>query len=451
MSFSNPIIEAGVAGLCDLYADRAVTPVEACEAYLSRIDRLDGALGAYVFVDREGALAAAHESAERWRNGAALSLLDGQPIAVKANIAVEGLPWHAGIGAYRDRIAGADASAVARLREGGAVILGVLNMSEGGFGGSMDNPWFGRTHNPWLHDHIPGSSSGGGAAAVAAGLCAAALGTDTLGSVRGPSALSGVFGHKPTLGLIPTDGVVGLSWTLDHVGVHGRSADDCARLLAGASGAETELAEEISQPAVLATLREAPIGALQWAGVEVEWEVMDAYQTTLDAARAAGLTVEPVVLEDYDFADRSQLFLLCAAEAMVEHAEMLAEDPKGFSAAFRARLALGMDKTAADLAAAYRELAVAAESVRAQLCGFTGLLMPATPVATRPFEAEHPAMTQFTALANVLGLPATVFPVGLDQRGRPLAAQALAWEDDTALGLARLLGRNLGAPPSFHG
>jgi aspartyl-tRNA(Asn)/glutamyl-tRNA(Gln) amidotransferase subunit A len=178
---------------------------------------------------------------------------------------------------------------------------------------------------------------------------------------------------------------------------------------------------------------------------------MDAYQATLDAARAAGLTIEPVVLQGYDFADHSDLFLLCAAEAMVEHAEMLAEDPKGFSAAFRARLALGKTKTAADLANAYRELASAADSVRAQLSGFTGLLMPATPAATRPFEAEPPVMTQFTALANVLGLPATVFPVGLDQRGRPLAAQALGWEDDTTLGLAKLLGRNLGAPPSFHG
>src|ERR1700760_4958995 len=114
MAFANPIVAAGVSGLCELYADRAVTPVEACEAYLSRIDRLDGALGAYVAVDREGALAAAHESAERWRRGAALSLLAGQPIAVKANIAVQGLPWHAGIGAYRDRIAEEDAAAVQR-------------------------------------------------------------------------------------------------------------------------------------------------------------------------------------------------------------------------------------------------------------------------------------------------------------------------------------------------
>jgi aspartyl-tRNA(Asn)/glutamyl-tRNA(Gln) amidotransferase subunit A len=451
MSFTNPIIEAGVAGLCDLYADRAVTPVEACEAYLSRIEGLDGALGAYVHVDRDGAMAAAHESAERWRRGAALSLLDGQPIAVKANIAVAGLPWHAGIGAYRDRVAETDAGAVARLRDGGAVILGVLNMSEGAFGGSMANPWFVKTHNPWLHDHIPGSSSGGSAAAVAAGLCAGALGTDTLGSVRIPASLCGVFGHKPTLGLIPIDGVTALSWTLDHVGVLGRSADDCARLLAGASGAEAELAKEIAQPAGLETLRGAPVAALEWAGVDLEPEVMEAYQATLAAARASGLELEPIVLEAYDFADRDGLFLLCAAEAMVEHAAMLQQDPEGFSPAFRKRLALGSEKTAADLARAYRDLAMAAEAVRAQLSSYAAVLTPATPIAASAYAAENPVMTQFTALANVLGLPSTVFPVGLDRRGRPLAAQALAWEDDTALGLAKLLGRDLGGPPAFQG
>ena len=455
MSFTNPIIEAGMAGLCDLYADRAVTPVEACEAYLSRIEGLDGGLGAFVTVDRDGALAAAHASAERWSRGAALSLLDGQPIAVKANIAVEGLPWHAGIGAYRDRIAEADAGCVARLRERGAVILGLTNMSEGAFGGSMDNPWFVKTHNPWAHDHIPGSSSGGSAAAVAAGLCAGALGTDSLGSVRMPSALCGVFGHKPTLGLIPTDGVVTLSSTLDHVGVHARSAEDCARFVAAAAGAgagaEAELADEIVNPADLATLKQAPVAALLWTGVTVEDEVMAAYQAAIDAAREAGLEVTPLRLEGYDFADRGRQFLLCAAEAMVEHEAMLKADPGGFSPDFLKRLALATDQTAADLARAYHALGVAAEGVREQLSGFAAILMPATPILTRPFAPEHPVMTQFTGLANVLGLPASVFPVGLDPSGRPLAAQAVAWDDDTALGLAALLGRNLGAPPSYQG
>ncbi|OYX34674.1 MAG: hypothetical protein B7Y99_05095 [Caulobacterales bacterium 32-69-10] len=451
MSFANPIIEAGITGLCDLYADRAVTPVEACEGYLSRIDGLDGSLNAYVAVDAEGARAAAYASAERWSKGQALSRLDGMPIAVKANIAVQGLPWHAGIDAYRARIAEEDAACVAHLRSAGAVILGVLNMHEAAFGGTSDNPWFGRVANPWARDFIPGGSSGGSAAAVAAGLCAGALGTDTLGSVRIPSALCGVFGHKPTLGLIPTDGVVALSWTLDHVGVHARSADDLGRLLAGSSGAEAELAAEISQPADLETLRQAPLAALSWDGVEVEDEVRETYEQAITDARAAGLEVEMLSLGGYNFADRSDLYLICAAEASVEHTEALLSAAEGFSPALMERMNLGRTHSAIDLARAYRELATVAAHVREQLSPFSGLLLPATPRTATRSHAPAPVMTPFTALANVLGLPATAFPMGLSDEGRPIGCQALAWEDETTLGLARLLGRNLGAPPAYQG
>jgi aspartyl-tRNA(Asn)/glutamyl-tRNA(Gln) amidotransferase subunit A len=451
MSFSNPIIEAGVAGLVRLYLDRAVTPVEACEAYLSRIHGLDGALGAYVHVDAEGARTAAHASAERWSRGAALSMLDGQPIAVKANIAVTGLPWHAGIGAYRDRVAEADAACVARLREAGAVILGLLNMSEGAFGGTMDNPWFGRTHNPWSHDYTPGNSSGGAGAAVAAGLCAAALGTDTTGSVRVPAALTGVFGHKPTMGLISCEGVVPLSWTLDHVGVLARSADDCAHVLAGASGAEAELAAEIAQPAAPEALKAAPLAALAWDAPAVDDQAAEAFEAAVAEARAAGLEVETVRLAGYDFADLSRLELICAAEASVVHAEAMAAPGEGFSPQFRARLRQGAANSAADLARAYHGLALVAEQVRAQLSPFAGLLTPATPRPAPAFGAEGAPLIPFTALANVLGLPATVFPVGVCDDGRPLGVQAIAWDDETSLGLARLLGRDLGAPPAMQG
>ena len=161
-SFSNPIIAAGIAGLRALYADRAVTPVEAVDAYLSRIGGLDGGLGAFVHVDAVGARAAAHASSERWRKGRILSPIDGAPIAVKANIAVAGLPWHGGVGAYRERLAEADAECVSRLRAAGAVILGLTNMHEGAFGATTDNPWFGRTHNPWRHGVTAGGSSGPG-------------------------------------------------------------------------------------------------------------------------------------------------------------------------------------------------------------------------------------------------------------------------------------------------
>ena len=451
MSFTNPIIEAGASGLCALYANRAVTPVEACQAYLSRIAGLDGALGAYVEVDREGALAAAHESAERWRQGEALSSIDGLPVAVKANIAVRGLRWHAGLAAFRDRIAEDDAAVVARLREAGAVILGTLSMAEGAFSSGPTSPWLPRIHNPWAHDHSPGISSGGAGAAVAAGLCAAAIGTDTLGSVRIPASYCGVFGHKPTLGLISTEGVVPVSWTLDHVGVLARSAEDCGRLLAAATGAEADLAGDLAQPATREELMAAPVAALLWDGVAVEPEVQASLDAAVAAARAAGLEVEPLRLDAYSFVDPEDLLLVGAAEATAEHGLLMAEIADGFSAGYRGRLEAGSTRTAADLAGAYRRLAAMAEAVREQLTPYAGLLMPSTPTAAPAYADATVPARQFTALGNLLGLPACAFPTGLDASGRPLSVQALAWDDDTALGLAQLLGRDLGGPPAFQG
>ena len=452
-SFSNAIVAAGVSGLRDLYLDRAVTPVEATAAYLSRIHGLDGALGAFNDLDAGRAREDAHRSAERWHAGAALSALDGVPIAVKANIAVEGLPWHAGIGAYRERRAEADARCVANLRAAGAVILGTLNMHEGAFGATTDNPWFGRTHNPWRHSVTAGGSSGGSGAATAAGLCAGALGSDTLGSVRIPSSYCGVYGHKPTQGLIPTDGVVAMSWTLDHVGVHGRSADDCARLLAGACGAEPDLAEEIAEPATPESLREAPLAVLDLDGApSVDAAVAQAYAAVIRSAEEAGLTVRRIRLEGYDFAEALRLgVMISGAESAVEHKEAMERMVDGFSPALRARIRPGAEQSGAELAGAYRALGRLSQSVREQLSDYAGLLLPTTPTPAFTFDQpEPPVAALFTTLANVLGLPATAFPTGMDG-DLPLSAQALAWDDETALGLARLLGHSLGPPPAFRG
>lgn len=259
------------------------------------------------------------------------------------------------------------------------------------------------------------------------------------------------YGHKPTLGLISTEGVVVLSWTLDHVGVHARSAEDCARLVAGASGAEAELAAEIAKPASLEMLRETPVAALEIDGLGVEPEVAAAYARVLERARAAGLEIEMVRLAGYDFLDRSRLVLVAAAEAGVEHADALLASPAGFSEELNGKLAQGRERSAVDLARAYRELGASAEAVRVEISGFSALLSPATPRAATPIEQGSPVNSHFTALGNVLGLPATVFPAGLTDDGLPIGVQALAWDDETSLGLAKALGQDLGVPPSFRG
>lgn len=431
MSFHNPIVEAGVAGLAELFRARAVTPSEATEVYLARIERLNPSLGAVTALDAEGARAAAEASAARWRDGEALSDLDGVPIAVKANIALAGLPWTSGIGAYRGRLPARDAETVERLRAAGAVILGALNMHEGALGATTDNLAYGRCHNPYRHGWTPGGSSGGSGAAVAAGLCAAALGTDTMGSVRIPSAYCGVFGFKPARGFIATLGVEPLSWTYDHVGVHARSIQDTRLLAEAASG----------QPLALKAPA-GPIAVLDFEGqVEVEPAVAAAFAATVEAARVAGLEVVALRLPDYDFSRlRRAGLLVCEAEGAVIHATALAEDPEGFSPEFKGLLNWGANQPAIKLARAYRDLAQAVAEVETRLAPFSALLTPTAPQTAFAFDQGAPAnQADFTALAAFTGAPAVAFPTGLSPDGLPLSGQIVSRDPAVALALAETL------------
>jgi aspartyl-tRNA(Asn)/glutamyl-tRNA(Gln) amidotransferase subunit A len=443
MTFANPVVEAGVAGLARLFAERAVTPGEAAEVYLSRIERLNPSINAFLSVDAEGARAAAAASSARWAQGQPLSPLDGVPIGVKANIAVANLPWHAGIAAYRERIASADAACVARLRAAGAVILGVLNMHEGALGATTDNPAFGRCDNPHRAGFTPGGSSGGSGSAVAAGLCAAALGTDTMGSVRIPSAYCGVFGHKPARGLVSTEGVIDLSWTLDHVGPHARSAEDCRLVLEALSGASAGSPD----------LFERPLAVLDYEGqVEVQPGVAAAQDRAVEAARAAGFSLMPLRLSDYDYGAVRRLGLLVSeVEGFTVHEAMLAERPEGFSSAFADGLAWGARQPAPKLARAYRELSRLSAQVRGLLEPYAGLLAPTAPQTAFAFGGDTPAnQADFTALANVTGLPATAFPTGVDADGLPTSVQVMSWAEAHGLSVAERLATPIGAPRGFQ-
>ncbi len=156
--------------------------------------------------------------------------LAGVTIGVKANIAVKGLPWTAGLDAYRNRIAQEDAKTVARLRDEGAMIVGTLNMEEGALGAKTDNPFFGAVQNPHRIGYSPGGSSGGSGAAVAAGLCDAALGTDTMGSVRIPASHCGVYGFKPATAAVSQHGLEPADLTLDAIGPMARSLEMLQRV-----------------------------------------------------------------------------------------------------------------------------------------------------------------------------------------------------------------------------
>jgi len=415
-TLDDPVLAAGVAGLAGLYRSGASDPVEVTAGYIDRIDRRNGALGAMVAVDAARATAAAQASHARWAAGHPLSALDGVPIAVKANIAIAGQPWTAGIAAYGSRMADQDAACVARLRGAGAVILGLTNMDEGALGARGDNAFLGRCDNPHAQGFSPGGSSGGSAAAVAAGFCAAALGTDTIGSVRIPASFCGVFGHKPRQALIDQRGVVPLSPRFDHVGVLARSADDCAALLGvtcGSGGKRIGVLDLTGYPAI------APGVA---AGL----------------TRVAGGAV-PVRLA-FDFARIRRLLLIVAeVEGAAVHGEMLHECPEGFSPGLSRLLRWGEGDGQSRYAAALAEIAAAEQTAEAALAGYDALLLPSTPQCAFAHDAPAPDdQADFMTLAIALGWPATAFPTGFSH-GLPTGAQVIARDDATCLGIARAL------------
>src|SRR2546427_227789 len=263
MQSSSPktdLVFLSLTELSELIRARKVSPVEVTRTILERIERLNPALDAFITVTRDVAMKSAQEAEleiqqKKWRGP-----LHGVPIAIKDLFDTAGIKTTAGSAVFKDRVPEQDAEVIRRLKSAGAVLLGKTNMHEFAFGGSSLVTYFGGVHNPWDLGRIAGGSSGGSAAAVAAGLCYGALGSDTAGSIRNPAAYCGIVGHKPTYGLVSTRGVIPLSWTLDHVGPMTRTVSDTALLLEAISGYDPEEITSVRMdvPNYTAALRARP-------------------------------------------------------------------------------------------------------------------------------------------------------------------------------------------------
>lgn len=426
----------GAAALGRALARRETTARAVTQAYLDRIAALNPRLAIYTQVAAQDALAAADAADARLAIGQGLGPLDGVPIAVKDNIAVAGLAWTSGVEARRDRIAQEDAFCVTLLREQGCVILGTLNMHEGALGATTDNAAYGRCQNPWRPGHTPGGSSGGSGAAVAAGLCAAALGTDTMGSVRIPAAYCGVFGFKPSYGRISSDGLGHLSWSLDHIGPIARRAEDLRLLISvlatGHAGALVTRPSDdyrdfwLDEPARFADLR---IGVLE-TDVGVEPGVAAAFSAALEQLSGLGATLEP--FRPATFAPgvlRRRGLLISEAEGAVAFAEELAAG-NGLSEGFRALLDYGARQPAVRLASAHHDVLSARAAIRKQMAfqGLDLLVSPTAPQIAFAHGAPAPAsQADFTCLGNVADLPAASVPIGFCE-GLPVGLHLMGGE-----------------------
>nr|WP_070959093.1 amidase [Hyphomonas sp. Mor2] len=367
--------------------------------------------------------------------------------AAKSNIAVKDLPLTAGCEAYRTRLAKEDAPVIERIRAAGGTVLGTVNMHEGALGATTDNEAYGRTLNPWGAELTPGGSSGGSGAAVAAGLCDVALGTDTMGSVRIPAAYCGVQGHKPTTGLVPDGGVVPLSTTLDHVGPLARNVATLWRALHTLAG-WGEPAE--LKPASLNGLR---IGLWDGGGaVQLTSAVARGFVRVVSAIEARGAktdTFEPPVY-DYSRSRRAGL-VVSEVEGAKEHG-VTADGPRpdGLSDTFYALLNWGVQQSEEKVQAAYDHVAQVHRSAKSVWEDFDYILAPTAPQEAFAFSEPAPAnQADFTAWADFARLPATAIFTGLSKQGRPLSVQVIGPEgsDRDTLGVAAAMEDLFGKPP----
>ena len=353
------------AALGEGFSSGQLDPRDVLAACVERIAECDDVVGACNhWADIGAAREQAANSAFRWDNGTPLSPLDGVPFGVKANIAVRDMPWHAGVAALKDRLADRDAACVARLRAAGMIPVAVFNMHEGALGVSTANPAFGTTRNPHDPARIAGGSSGGSAAAVAAGMVPVALGTDSLGSVRLPSALCGVLGYKPARNEIPLDGVVPLAPSLDHVGVHARSMADVVAVMSLFTG------DQPSEPRI------PPFSRWRTA-VTVEAGLACACERFID-----GCDVRATV--DWSDVDLGKVrragLVICERAAAGGFRDVLRDKPQGFSTEFRELIAWAERQPIAKIQQADAFLAEAAARLRRDL-DTTLLVGPTTPCA----------------------------------------------------------------------
>jgi aspartyl-tRNA(Asn)/glutamyl-tRNA(Gln) amidotransferase subunit A len=427
------------------------SPVELVKACLNRIESIDNRLHSFITITGDLALRQAEQAAQEITSGNYRGPLHGIPIALKDLYATKGIRTTCHSALLEHWVPDYDATTVAKLHEAGVVLLGKLGMHEFAFGGpSVDAP-FPAVRNPWNVAHIPGGSSSGSGAAVAAGLCYGALGSDTGGSIRTPSSHCGIVGIKPTYGRVSRYGVVPLSWSLDHAGPMARSVEDCAILLQAIAGydAKDPASANVAVPDFSAGLKDG-IKGLRVGVPRAGWfdenkgtdsETEAAFNQSLKVLQALGATILEIDGHPFSVARKANQTILIS-EAYAYHEKTLQSTPEKIGSSARRRILEGAFITAADYITALRARTVLNEQIRAN---FSRVDVFATPSAPRPPEAfetmdpnEGNLRPSFTNPFNLTGLPAISVPCGFTQGELPSGLQIVAqpFEESLALRVA---------------
>jgi len=429
---------------------REISAEEIARAALDRIEKLDPQINAFITVMAEEALQTARRCDMELAAGQDRGLLHGIPVAVKDLYDTAGTRTTCGSRILAERVPDQDATSVARLRAAGAVILGKTNLNEFACGVTTENLHYGDTRNPWNLACSPGGSSGGSAAAVAAGLCTLATGTDTGGSIRIPAALCGIVGLKPSYGRISCLGIQPLSWEQDHPGPMARTAYDVAIMLEVMAGwdADDPATVRCPVPSYVAELAKGIKGL--WIGVDRDYaftglsaEVRIAFEAALQVFSGLGAKVAEIKVPGLEEGMAAAL-TIWSAEAAAVHAEWLSTRIEEYDPAVRSRLKSGLTVTGVEYARAQRQRRFLIRNLELVFEQVDLLATPMSVVAAPPQGAKQvivdgqeisvlSALTRFTRVFNLTGSPAISVPCGFTADGLPIGLQLVGRMFDETL------------------
>ena len=442
--------------LSGLIEKKEVSPVEAVEAFLERIDRVDGKLNSYVTVCRDEALQAAREAEQAIARGSYLGPMHGIPTAVKDQCYTKGIRTTAGSTILWDFVPDEDATVVANLKKAGAVILGKLNMSEFALGDSFYHP-AGTPRNPWDLERNPGISSSGSSAATAAFLCSTSLGEDTGGSTRIPAGWCGLVGLRPTWGRVSRYGVVPVIWSMDTIGPVSRTVEDCAITFQAIAGYDPKDPYTSKSPvpdyrrSLAGDVKGVRVGLIREKvyGDDVDSEVRDAVIKATGVLRELGASVEEVSLP---LISKSGAFSKCLTdmEGAAVHHKWLKTRAKDYDHNSRVRLLTAVLTPAQVYHKAQKLRALFREQLLALLERVDLLVLPTTPTAA-PRIPDSPGIRtreeadsrifgvrNFTAAFNLANTVAISVPCGFTSENLPISLQigGRPFDEETALKVA---------------
>lgn len=449
------LAHASAAELAGRIRSRELSSVEIVEDLLARLDRCRN-LNAFITVTADVARAQARDSDREIAAGRYRGPLHGIPVTLKDLIDTRGIRTTCGSRILAEHVPSQDATVTIRLREAGAVLLGKAALHEFAYGVTTNNPHFGATRNPWDPERIPGGSSGGSGAAVAAGLGPVSLGTDTGGSIRIPGALCGVVGLKPTFGRVSRHGVFPLAWSLDHVGPLTRTVEDAALVLQAIAGPDPRDPATLGHalPDFTDALRH-PVAGLH-VGVasdayhrEMTEDVHTTFQEALRVLGTLGIHLEDVAPPRSAETAIAQTTIIMSEAASV-HERWLRERPEDYGPEVRARLRRGQFITATQYLRAQKVRTLLAHEVGDLLRPYAALVLPTTPCVAPLITQDtvvigdhtsdvRSVLTRMTRFANFTGLPAITVPCGFGAGNMPVGLQIVGrpMDEATVLAIAR--------------